>query len=35
MTKRKIIPERKEECKKLLELLQGAGINDAAGVQEL
>lgn len=35
MTKRKITPERREERKKLLELLQGAGINDVAGVQEL
>jgi transposase-like protein len=35
MTKRKITPERREERKKLLELLQGAGINDVGGVQEL
>jgi putative transposase len=35
MTKRKITPERREERKKLLELLRGAGINDVAGVQEL
>lgn len=35
MSKRKITPERREERKKLLELLQGAGINDVAGVQEL
>jgi len=35
MTKRKITPERREQRKKLLELLQGAGINDVAGVQEL
>ena len=35
MSKRKITPERREQRKKLLELLQGAGINDVAGVQEL
>ena len=35
MAKRRITPERREERKKLLELLQGAGINDVAGVQEL
>jgi transposase-like protein len=35
MTKRKITPERREERKRLLELLQSAGINDVAGVQEL
>lgn len=35
MAKRKITPERREERKKLLELLQGAGISDVAGVQEL
>jgi len=35
MAKRKITPERREQRKKLLELLQGAGINDVAGVQEL
>ena len=35
MTKRKITPERREQRKKLLELLQDAGINDVAGVQEL
>ena len=34
MTKRKITPERREKRKKLLELLQGAGITDVAGVQE-
>lgn len=35
MARRKITPERREQRKKLLELLQGAGINDVAGVQEL
>jgi hypothetical protein len=35
MAVRKITPERREQRKKLLELLQGAGINDVAGVQEL
>jgi len=35
MTKRKITLERREQRKKLLELLQDAGINDVAGVQEL
>jgi putative transposase len=35
MAKRRITPERREQRKKLLELLQGAGINDVAGVQEL
>ena len=35
MSKRKITPERREQRKKLLELLQGAGISDVAGVQEL
>ena len=35
MSKRKITPERREQRKKLLELLQDAGINDVAGVQEL
>lgn len=35
MSKRKITPERREERRKLLELLQGAGITDVAGVQEL
>lgn len=35
MTKRKITPEHREQRKKLLELLQGAGINDVAGVQDL
>lgn len=35
MAKRKITPERREQRKKLLEMLQGAGINDVAGVQEL
>jgi transposase-like protein len=35
MAKRKISPERRAQRKELLELLQGAGINDVAGVQEL
>jgi putative transposase len=35
MAKRKISPERREQRKKLLELLQDAGIDDVAGVQEL
>ncbi len=35
MARRKITPERREQRKKLLELLQDAGINDVAGVQEL
>jgi len=35
MVKRKITPERREQRKKLLELLQDAGINDVSGVQEL
>jgi len=35
MAKRKITPARREQRKKLLELLQGAGVNDVAGVQEL
>ncbi len=35
MAKRRITPERREQRKKLLELLEGAGINDVAGVQEL
>ncbi len=35
MATRKITPERRERRNKLLELLQGAGINDVAGVQEL
>lgn len=35
MAARKITPERREQRKKLLELLQDAGINDVAGVQEL
>lgn len=35
MTRRKITPERREQRKKLLALLQDAGINDVAGVQEL
>lgn len=35
MAKRKISPECREQRKKLLEMLQGAGINDVAGVQEL
>jgi len=32
---KKISPERREQRKQLLELLQGAGITDVAGVQEL
>lgn len=35
MAKRKITPERRAQRKQLLELLQGAGITDVAGVQEL
>jgi transposase-like protein len=35
MAKRRITPERREQRKKLLEMLQDAGINDVAGVQEL
>lgn len=35
MAKRRINPERREQRKKLLEMLQDAGINDVAGVQEL
>lgn len=35
MAKRRITPERREQRKKLLELLQDAGINDVAGVQDL
>lgn len=35
MSKRKITPERRKQRRKLLELLQGAGINDVAGVQDL
>lgn len=35
MAKRKISPERREQRKKLLEMLQDAGINDVAGVQDL
>lgn len=35
MGKRRITPERREQRKKLLEMLQDAGINDVAGVQEL
>lgn len=35
MAKRKITPERREQRKKLLEMLQDAGINDVAGVQDL
>lgn len=35
MAKRKITPERREQRKRLLELLQDAGINDVAGVQDL
>ena len=32
---KRISPERREQRKKLLEMLQGAGITDVAGVQEL
>ena len=32
---KRISPERREQRKKLLELLGGAGITDVAGVQEL
>ena len=32
---KRISPERREQRKQLLELLQGAGITDVAGVQEL
>lgn len=35
MAKRRITPERREQRKKLLEMLQDAGINDVAGVQDL
>ncbi len=35
MAKRKITPERRELRRKLLEMLQDAGINDVAGVQDL
>lgn len=35
MAKRKISPERREQRKKLLGMLQDAGINDVSGVQEL
>ena len=35
MAARKITPERSEQRKKLLELLQDAGINDVAGVEDL
>jgi len=35
LAKRKISPERREQRKKLLEMLQDAGINDVAGVQDL
>lgn len=35
MATRKISPERREQRKKLLALLQDAGINDVAGVQQL
>jgi transposase-like protein len=35
MAKRKITPERREQRKKLLEMLQEAGINDVSGVQDL
>lgn len=35
MAKRKITPERREQRRRLLGLMQGAGINDVAGVQAL
>lgn len=35
MAKRKITPERRAQRKKLLEMLQDAGIDDVTGVQEL
>jgi len=35
MAKRRISPERREQRKKLLEMLQEAGINDVSGVQNL
>lgn len=35
MAKRKITPERRERRKQLVEFLQGVGITDVAGVQEL
>ncbi|MPM13508.1 hypothetical protein SDC9_59865 [bioreactor metagenome] len=35
MTKRKPIPERRAQREKILELQQGTGINDVAGVREL
>lgn len=35
MAKRRITPERREQRKKLLEMLQEAGINDVSGVQDL
>jgi len=35
LAKRKITPERREQRNKLLEMLQDAGINDVAGVQDL
>jgi len=35
LAKRRITPERREQRKRLLEMLQDAGINDVAGVQEL
>ena len=35
MAQRKITPERREQRKRLLELLQGVGIKDVADVQEL
>jgi transposase-like protein len=35
MVKRRISPERREQRKKLLEMLQEAGINDVSGVQDL
>lgn len=34
MAKRRISPGRREQRKKLLEMLQEAGINDVSGVQE-
>lgn len=35
MAKRKITPERREQRKKMLEILHDAGINDVAGVHDL
>jgi len=35
LAKRRITPERREQRKRLLEMLQDAGINDVAGVQDL